>query len=195
MTAMQRTSGGRRSWTFYALAAFFTLFVLFLYSRCRRSISCRSRDRPAACLPDDRVSLDWFVALFGQRTGDFGGSFTLLALAVIVLGSPSVFSVMAGLAFQALPRRRPRVLPGHRQPDHAGAAGQPRRRLMFQFLGLRTACVQLGARRPLTWTLPFGLLIMFAVFARFDRAYEAARDSRQQQTLRNTSSCRSCCRA
>ena len=29
----------------------------------------------------------------------------------------------------------------------------------------------------LTWTLPFGLLIMFAVFNRFDRRYEeAARD-------------------
>jgi len=29
----------------------------------------------------------------------------------------------------------------------------------------------------LTWTLPFGLLIMFAVFGRFNRAYEeAARD-------------------
>ena len=33
----------------------------------------------------------------------------------------------------------------------------------------------LGAH--LTWTLPFGLLIMFAVFNRFNRAYEeAARD-------------------
>ncbi len=34
---------------------------------------------------------------------------------------------------------------------------------------------RLGAQ--LTWTLPFGLLIMFAVFNRFDRRYEeAARD-------------------
>ena len=40
-------------------------------------------------------------------------------------------------------------------------------------LGLYTSA--LGAH--LTWTLPFGLLIMFAVFNRFDRAYEeAARD-------------------
>ena len=29
----------------------------------------------------------------------------------------------------------------------------------------------------LTWTLPFGLLIMFAIFNRFDKSYEeAARD-------------------
>jgi len=40
-------------------------------------------------------------------------------------------------------------------------------------LGLLTSA--LGAH--LTWTLPFGLLIMFAVFNRFDRSYEeAARD-------------------
>ena len=40
-------------------------------------------------------------------------------------------------------------------------------------MGLFTSA--LGAH--LTWTLPFGLLIMFAVFNRFDKAYEeAARD-------------------
>ena len=34
-----------------------------------------------------------------------------------------------------------------------------------------------GLGAQLTWTLPFGLLIMFAVFNRFDKSYEeAARD-------------------
>ena len=34
-----------------------------------------------------------------------------------------------------------------------------------------------GLGAQLTWTLPFGLLIMFAVFNRFDPSYEeAARD-------------------
>jgi putative spermidine/putrescine transport system permease protein len=34
-----------------------------------------------------------------------------------------------------------------------------------------------GLGAQLTWTLPFGLLIMFAIFNRFDRRYEeAARD-------------------
>jgi putative spermidine/putrescine transport system permease protein len=40
----------------------------------------------------------------------------------------------------------------------------------------------------LTWTLPFGLLIMFAVFNRFDKSYEeAARDqgATNWQTLRH----------
>ena len=35
--------------------------------------------------------------------------------------------------------------------------------LMFQFLGWKTYWYTASARRALTWTLPFGLLIMFAV--------------------------------
>ncbi len=38
----------KRPREFYILAAFFILFVLFLYGRCRRSSSCRSRARMAA---------------------------------------------------------------------------------------------------------------------------------------------------
>jgi ABC-type spermidine/putrescine transport system permease subunit II len=42
-----------------------------------------------------------------------------------------------------------------------------------RLLGLFTS----GLGAQLTWTLPFGLLIMFAVFNRFNPAYEeAARD-------------------
>ena len=50
--------------------------------------------------------------------------------------------------------------------------------LMFQH---RRPATRIGSTSAfgahLTWTLPFGLLIMFAVFNRFDKAYEeAARD-------------------
>ena len=75
---MQRTSAVRRSWTFCALAAFFTLFVRFLYGP-MSAIYILSFQGPTGGLtfPMNGVSLDWFVALFGQqRTGDFGGSFT-----------------------------------------------------------------------------------------------------------------------
>ena len=44
-----------------------------------------------------------------------------------------------------------------------------------------------GMGTQLTWTLPFGLLIMFAVFNRFDKSYEeAAKDlgATQWQTIR-----------
>jgi len=187
---MQRTSAGRRPWTFYALAAFFTLFVLFLYGP-MSAIYILSFQGPTGGLtfPMNGVSLDWFVALFGQqRTGDFGGSFKRsLALALIVLGLTVLFSVMAGLAF----RRRflgaglvfylaiaSLIMPGLLVSLGGG--------LMFQFLGLRTAWYSSALGAHLTWTLPFGLLIMFAVFARFNRSYEeAARDlgASNRQTL------------
>jgi putative spermidine/putrescine transport system permease protein len=49
--------------------------------------------------------------------------------------------------------------------------------LTFQTLGVQTKWFASALGAQLTWTLPFGMLIMFAVFSRFNRAYEeAARD-------------------
>ena len=48
--------------------------------------------------------------------------------------------------------------------------------LLFDQLSFETTWYTSGLGAHLTWTLPFGLLIMFAVFNRFDPAYEAARD-------------------
>jgi len=49
---------------------------------------------------------------------------------------------------------------------------------LFQLLGLRLAWWLSGLGAHLSWTLPFGLLIMFAVLNRFDGSWEeAARDA------------------
>ena len=49
--------------------------------------------------------------------------------------------------------------------------------MLFQQLGFRPAWYTSAFGAHLTWTLPFGVLIMFAVFNRFSPAYEeAARD-------------------
>jgi putative spermidine/putrescine transport system permease protein len=49
--------------------------------------------------------------------------------------------------------------------------------LIFSQSGLTVHWSTSGFGSQLTWTLPFGLLIMFAVFNRFDKSYEeAARD-------------------
>ena len=48
---------------------------------------------------------------------------------------------------------------------------------MFDRIGLENNWDSSGMGAHLTWTLPFGLLIMFAIFNRFDKSYEeAARD-------------------
>jgi putative spermidine/putrescine transport system permease protein len=189
---MSRRRSGRRPWTFYALAAFFGLYVLFLYGP-MSAIFILSFQGPTGGLtfPMNGVSLHWFAALFGQqRTGDFAGSFTRsIALALLVLALTVVVSVMAGLAFR---RRFPGatlvfymaifslIIPGLLLGLGVG--------LMFQFLGIKPAWYSSALGAQLTWTLPFGLLIMFAVFSRFDPAYEeAARDrgAGSWQTLGN----------
>jgi putative spermidine/putrescine transport system permease protein len=176
-----RRPSGRRPWTFYALAAFFALFVMFLYGP-MTVIFILSFQGPGGGLtfPMQGVSLNWFRALFEQqRTGDFAGSFARsITLALIVLTATVTISVMAGLAF----RKRffgatfvfymaiaSLIMPG--LLVSLGIA------LTFQFLGLRTNWYTSALGAHLTWTLPFGLLIMFAVFSRFSPAYEeAARD-------------------
>ena len=173
---MARKSYGKRPWTFYALAAFFTLFVMFLYGP-MSAIYILSFQGPTGGLtfPMNGVSLKWFFALFEQqRTGDFAGSFLRsMGLATIVLVLTVTFSVMAGLAF----RRRffgstfvfymaiaSLIMPGLLIGLGIG--------LMFQFFDIPTGWYSSALGAHLTWTLPFGLLIIFAVFSRLNKEYE-----------------------
>jgi putative spermidine/putrescine transport system permease protein len=49
--------------------------------------------------------------------------------------------------------------------------------VLFDQLGLSTSWYSSGVGAQLTWTLPFAMLVMLAVFNRFNRSYEeAARD-------------------
>jgi putative spermidine/putrescine transport system permease protein len=49
--------------------------------------------------------------------------------------------------------------------------------LLFQYLGIEAAWYSSALGAHLSWTLPFGVLVMFAVLSRFDHAWEeAARD-------------------
>ncbi len=178
---MPKLQTGKRPWSFYALSCFFGLYVLFLYGP-MSAIYILSFQGPTGGLtfPMNGVSLRWFSALFAQeRTGDFAGAFTRsMILAVIVLLLTVAISVVAGLAF----RRRfagsafvfylavaSLIMPGLLVGLGVG--------LTFQTLGVQTKWFSSALGAQLTWTLPFGMLIMFAVFSRFDRAYEeAARD-------------------
>ena len=174
----EKGSYKKRPWTFYALAIFFGLFVLFLYGP-MIAIYVLSFQGPTGGLtfPMNEVSLHWFSALFGQqRTGDFAGSFVRsILLALIVLVLTVVFSLMAGLAF----RRKFRgstfifylavaslIMPGLFLSLGTG--------LLFRVLGIPTNWYSSALGAQLTWTLPFGLLIMFAVFSRFNKDYEEA---------------------
>ncbi len=171
----------QRSRSFYLLAGVFGLFVLFLYGPIV-TIGILSFQGPQGGLtfPMNGVSLHWFRDLFEeQAVGDIWGSFRRsFALGLMVMVTTVVVSVLAGLAF----RKRfagatvlfylsiaSLVIPSILISLGVG--------LIFNQLGFKVHWITSGFGSQLTWTLPFGLLIMFAVFNRFDKSYEeAARD-------------------
>jgi len=174
-------STGRRPWTFYVLATLFTLYVIGLYGPmvCIYILSFQDV-RGGLVFPMRGTSLHWFVDLFTQvRTGDVKGAFSRsIRLAVVVTVITVVISFMAGLAF----RRRftgdsvvfylmigSLVAPGLVLGIGVG--------LICNVLGFEASWYTTALGAQLSWTLPFGVLVMFAVMARFNNAWEeAARD-------------------
>ncbi len=191
----------KRSAGYWPLALFFAAFVLFLYGP-MLVIVVLSFQGPEGGLtfPLRGVSLHWFYKLAeGLGVVDIGAALKRsLGLGLVVMAITVVFSVLAGLAF----RKKLRggnvlffvVVASLIMPSIIVSLGIG---LEFRLLdtalkaiftawemddtlsefgtsmGLFTSA--LGAH--LTWTLPFGLLIMFAIFNRFNPAYEeAARD-------------------
>lgn len=188
---------GERGLVFYALAAFFALYVLFLYGP-MFAIFALSFQGPEGGLtfPMNGFSFVWFEKLF-QSGGivDIGAAFwRSLRLGLVVMILTIVISVAAGMAFRkkfrgaallfyvaiaslivpsiitslgiALEFRLLDDFVKNHGPDWIAADHTT-------WMGLFTS----GLGAHLTWTLPFGLLIMFAIFNRFNPAYEeAARD-------------------
>jgi len=179
---MAQSNTQARGLAFYLLAAFFALFVVFLYGP-MLVIFILSFQGPNGGLtfPMQGVSTHWFGDLWSSsRYGDLGGAFRRsLGLGGLSLVITAVVCLFAGLAF----RRRfwgagpifylsivslvvPGILLG------LGLSQ------LFQLLGIKLSWWLSGLGAHLSWTLPFGLLIMFAVLNRFDGSWEeAARDA------------------
>ncbi|ASJ75702.1 ABC transporter permease [Granulosicoccus antarcticus] len=171
----------RRPLSFYLLALFFAVFVLFLYGP-TITIAILSFQGPSGGLtfPMNGVSLHWFYDLFEQQAvGDIWGSFRRsLALGLIVMTITIVVSLMGGMAF----RRRflgsgvvfYLIITSLIIPSILISLGVG---ILFNILDWDVHWSTSALGSQLTWTIPFGLLIMFAVFNRFDERYEeAARD-------------------
>jgi putative spermidine/putrescine transport system permease protein len=171
----------KRSRSFYLLATFFALFLVFLYGP-TLTIGVLSFQGPGGGLtfPMRGVSIHWFRDLFEQQAvGDIWGSFfRSITLGLMVMVTTVIVSVMGGLAF----RKRFAgssvlfylIITSLVIPSILISLGVG---LIFSQAGLAVHWSTSGYGSQLTWTLPFGLLIMFAVFNRFDKSYEeAARD-------------------
>jgi putative spermidine/putrescine transport system permease protein len=194
-------SRDKRPASFWFLAAFFALFVLFMYGP-MLVIVVLSFQGPEGGLtfPLRGISLHWFYQLAeGLGVVDIGAALKRsLGLGLVVMLFTVVLSVLAGLAF------RKKLAGGNTlffvvvasliMPSIIVSLGIG---LEFRLLdtGIKKALETFGMQgmlegygtslglftsalgAHLTWTLPFGLLIMFAVFNRFNPAYEeAARD-------------------
>jgi len=190
----------KRPASFYFLAAFFMAYVLFLYGP-MFAIFVLSFQGPEGGLtfPMNGVSLHWFGKVFtGGGIVDIGAAFKRsLQLGFVTMVLTVLISVAAGMAFRrrfvgssilfytaiaslimpsiiislgiALEFRLIDDVISHYGPDLGW------RWAARWTTGMGVFTSGLGAH--LTWTLPFGLLIMFAIFNRFDhRLEEAARD-------------------
>ncbi|WP_226552616.1 ABC transporter permease [Celeribacter naphthalenivorans] len=158
------------------------LFLLFLYGP-TLTIMILSFQGPQGGLtfPLKDVSLHWFSSLFQeQRVGDIGSSFRRsLTLAVLVMFVNVLIVVPAGLALR-------RGFRGSRViftltiaslvvPSILVSMGIG---LLFSQTGVEANWYTSGLGAHLTWTVPFGVLIMIGVFARLNPTYEeAARDA------------------
>ncbi len=190
-----------RSGSFWLLSAFFALFVIFMYGP-MLVIVVLSFQGPEGGLtfPMRGLSLHWFYKLAdGLGVVDIGAALKRsLGLGFAVMAFTVVLSVLAGLAF------RKKLVGGNAlfyvvvasliMPSIIVSLGiglefrllDTGVKKLLELLGMTDALESYGSAlglftsalgAHLTWTLPFGLLIMFAVFNRFNPAYEeAARD-------------------
>jgi putative spermidine/putrescine transport system permease protein len=163
---------------FYGLAVLFGLFVVFLYGPIITVVVLAFQGPEGGLVfPMNGVSLHWFAELFRpQSIGDIWGSFDRsIALGAIVMAATVLFSLFGGLAYR-------RGFPGATglfyiviaslvMPSVVVSLGIG---AMFEMLGIERAWYSSALGAHLTWTLPFGLLIMLAVFNRFNPAYEEA---------------------
>ncbi len=183
------------------MTAFFVLFILFLYGP-MISILVLSFQGPEGGLtfPMRGFSTFWFESLFdGVGVIDIWSAFgRSIRLGLVVMVLTVILSLMAGMAF----RRKfmmasalfyatvsSLIVPSivislgvaleFRILDDMIKAFGDSHQITWIIEDFRTTMglFSSGLGAQLTWTLPFGLLIMFAVFNRFDPSYEeAARD-------------------
>tara|TARA_B100000242_G_scaffold136037_1_gene96647 strand:- start:1080 stop:1952 length:873 start_codon:yes stop_codon:yes gene_type:complete len=191
----------KRDFSFYFCLTIFVVFLLFLYGP-TLTIILLSFQGPQGGLtfPMNGFSFHWFYKLFeGGGYVDIGSAFKRsFFLGSVVMILTVILSVAAGMAFRT-------KFPGSNTLFYLtisslivpsiilslGIALEFRlideaiKQIGYTFdvvwineafqttLGMFTS----GLGAQLTWTLPFGLLIMFAVFNRFDKSLEeAARD-------------------
>lgn len=178
MATAARNAAEQRPWTFYVLALLFGTYLVFLYGP-MLVIAVLSFQGPdgGVTFPMVGVSVDWFLDILkpGQMANIPVSFSRSLTLALVVSISTVVMSVAAGLAFRKNFR-------GSGVVFYLAVASLVMPSLLvgfgiglgFRFLDLEPSLFTSALAAQLTWTIPFGLFMMFAVVNRFDRSWEEA---------------------
>jgi len=165
--------------TYFVLTAIFGLFGLLLYGPILVVfILSFQGERGGLTFPLRGVSLRWFHSLFfeQQLSGQFWPALSRsLMLAVVVAIFTLLISFFAGLAFR-------RKFLGSTALFYLTIASLVTPSILvslgigvlYSILGIPKGVFASGIGVHLTWTLPVGVLVMFSVFARFDRRLEEA---------------------
>ena len=171
----------KKAWVTTLFSSYYVIFILFIYGPMIAMfiLSFQGR-RGGTSFPMRGVSLYWWEKLIEpSMVGDMQGALMRsLILALIVMLITAIFSTMLAMAF------RKRFL-GANVLFYIVMAGLMVPGILLS-LGLATLLRQIGMPAAwwssglgvhVVWTLPFGFLVMMAVFNRFDTSLEeAARD-------------------
>ena len=171
----------RKAWVKSGFGVYYVIFLLFIYGPMIAMfiLSFQGR-RGGTSFPLRGVSLYWWNKLLEPSTvGDMQGAMgRSLMLALIVMVITALFATMLAMAF----RKRfigsgvlfYTVMAGLMVPGVLLSLGLA---TLMRQLGIPPAWWSSGLGVHVVWTLPFGFLVMMAVFNRFDeRLEEAARD-------------------
>ncbi|MEM7212543.1 MAG: ABC transporter permease [Pseudomonadota bacterium] len=162
-------------------AVYYGIFLLFIYGPMfAMFVLSFQGKRGGTSFPMRGWSLHWWEKLIEPSTvGDLQGSLMRsLMLAVMVMIITGVFSTMLAMAF----RKKFRfsgvlfytILAGLMVPGVLLSLGLA---TLMRQIGLSPAWYTSGLAVHVVWALPFGFLVMMAVFNRFDSSLEeAARD-------------------
>ena len=173
----------RRTLVKSGFGVYFAVFIVFIYGPMfAMFILSFQGKRGGTSFPMRGVSLFWWEKLIEPSTvGDIKGALLRsIILALIVMVVTALFSTMLAMAF-----RRPfrgagalfyTIMSGLMVPGILLSLGLA---TLLKQVGISPAWWSSGLGVHVVWTLPFGFLVMMAVFNRFDASLEeAARDER-----------------
>ena len=171
----------RKAWVKTGFSVYYGIFIVFIYGPMIAMfvLSFQGR-RGGTSFPMRGVSFYWWNKLFepstvGDLQGALGRSFVL---AIVVMVITALFSTMLAMAF----RKRffgagvlfYTVMAGLMVPGILLSLGLAS---LLKQMGIPPAWWSSALGVHVVWTLPFGFLVMMAVFNRFDHSIEeAARD-------------------